>query len=176
MRSTAAALLAFLLLQAPAAAQTPDLASDNEMFAGYCQGLLEKWQAPRPVSCAGADEAMCRGMKARAEADAAQFRALGLRLGRYLEARGYEGGRSPAASRAVATARQVGRDDGAICPSDGLPEPTAEIEAACSSRCQPPSGSNDSEACVACRTGVTPLRSFPCGQSQRCLDVTSLPF
>lgn len=175
---TAIAACVTLLLSVVGAAAQIDVASDNELYAGYCSGVLEKWRSVKSPDCTGADAAICRALTSRTESDAAQFSGLAARFERYLKGKGYGKVRSALAEEALAASWATGQADGTTCNADGLGDSStkAAVETACSSRCSPPSGSAESDACYKCRGDVTPREPFGCLQAQRCLDVTFLPF
>ncbi len=160
-----------------AAAQ--DRATDTEIFAAYCQGVMEKWQTPPRTSCPQPElRAFCAAIISKEKTEAAQYASQSVRLGQYLKGQGYDAGRSLVAREAVSAARNVGLSDGAECSSDGslpMSESAAEY---CKPKCGAAGDAADtSEQCNKCRNDLSPRPPFSCRLAQRCNDdVSRLPY
>ena len=161
-------------------ATAQDRATDNELFAAYCQGVMEKWQVPsKPMPCKpGERPEECLAKAAKPKFEATEYAARLVRLSLYLKARGYKSGRSALAREAVSVARSAGLSDGAECSSDGF-DPMTEASGITSRACEPECRSSGygSDACRKCYKELGPRPGFSCRLVWRCNDdLSRLPY
>jgi hypothetical protein len=183
-------LLTLAPLGWPGAAAAADTASDGEVFAAYCLGVVEKWRMASPPACPEPNNAaLCAALEARAAAEAGRYEARAQRLNRYLRAQGFDyvmgqgfrpagqARRTPTAYEAITVAHGYGAADGAECASDGTePEPTSPIARDfCAPKCGP--AGRESEECATCMAEIAPQPAVTCRLAQRCNEELSrLPY
>lgn len=159
-------LIAFLVLPSIASAQ--DIPTDQELFAGYCAGVMIERTATKVlgVPCSASLEICSQLEKAARETDAANQHRLA-RFRAYIAAKGYSSGdRHEPSHTAILNSIKAGRADYVTCSAHDI---LARF-AACDGVCTP---NTQTQSCKACLSDQMPA---VCKSTLRCNDPSLLSF
>jgi hypothetical protein len=131
-----------------------DIATEQELFAGFCLGRSEQELADwlrRKIKLPGFDEKL-----------ESEYKEQNEKLQSYLTARGYQSVRGPIAKNGVRLAMSRGREDETAC--------VQQIDA-CLRKCNTPAQNYDQKCINECRDSNRACRTVA-----RCFDEKYLPF
>ena len=166
MNARAILLVALPMILGAGMAFAQDIPTDQELFASYCYGV-EQARAnvvKPPLTPCTSQKEICDHLSQAMRDGATQQAERMQRLRRYLAAKGYvTGQRSEPAFQASIAAVKTGQADHAICNQDGSGDRAFTDCLSC----------RDAPACKKC---VADALSEKCKKTQRCFDLSALPF